>query len=367
MLFLIREFLGVAGVSAARPFEVSPSSLVKVGARGRAGKRRSAQKREDQKFRGSTGSFATLLWTRSSKEESLHPQRIVKDQRFQECAFLVRIVALDCQFDESRLASSLLADKAFVFPDVEGAHCWHAVRVYMRCRLKAPESVVERWGSLMHVLWDSIGGWQPHRIASRLFMRQSQFLDKPSLKKLLANEIARKLLHNDAMNPYHLARYAWEEDSEEEESDASDVRVLRTSLRESSISKEQLRQIACPIGLLPAARDAISRAVRLSSTHGALAALPVHNKDDSKATPSVRTGKMARWMASEEALAWRIDRKALFPGAKDVSAKPKQKVKQKKVNHTSSVSSFRGVRIICAQNKQTKIETYLVIGKPIRK
>ena len=135
------------------------------------------------------------------------------------------------------MASSLLADKAFVFPDVNGAHCWHAVRVYMRCRLRAPESVVERWGSLMHMLWDSVGGWQPHRIVSLLFMRQSQFLDKPHLKKLIANEIARKFLRSDAMNPYQATRYAWEEESEEEESNAGDVRVVRTSLQRAVILK----------------------------------------------------------------------------------------------------------------------------------
>ena len=107
-----------------------------------------------------------------------------------------------------------------------------------------------------------------------------------------------------------------EEDSEEEESNAGDVRVVRTSLRESSDSKERRRQEACPVELLPAAQDAISRALNLSSRRGALAGIPVHKKDAAGATPSVRAEKMARWLTSEEAVLWRVDRKALFPGCK---------------------------------------------------
>ena len=151
-------------------------------------KRRRSQTHEDQQFRGSKGSFATLLQ--------------------QGRGTLVYVTALDCQLDESRLASSLLKDKRFVLPDEDGAHCWHAVRVYMRSRMKAPESVCERWGSLLHCLWDSVAGWQPHRVVSRLFVRQSRFLEQPAVYELLVNEIARKLYRSDGMNPYCGDRYA---------------------------------------------------------------------------------------------------------------------------------------------------------------
>ena len=232
VLFLIREFLGEGGVSAPRPFEVAPSSLVVVGTGGRAGKRRSSLTREAQQFRGSKGSFATLL--------------------SQGCDKLVCIEALDWQLDESRLASSLLTDRTFVFLGRYGDHCWHAVRVYMRCRLKAPESVCERWGSLMHMLWDSVSGWQPHRIVSRLFMRQSRFLDQPAANKLIVHGIARKLYHCDGMNPYVGARYAREGYSEDEQSDVDDAEIVPISLRENTNSKEWWRQQSCPVGLLPA-------------------------------------------------------------------------------------------------------------------
>ena len=269
VFFLIREFLGDAGVSEARPFTVPPTSLVVVGAGADIGKKLSSQKRKARQFRGSIGSFASFLST--------------------GCGELVRIVEVEWQVDESRLASSLLADKTFTFPDKSGAHCWHAVRVYMRSRLKAPESVCERWGSLMHMLWDSVGGWQPHRIVSRLFMRESQFLDIPAAHKSVVDEIARKLHYCNDMNPFVGARYAaGSEDSEDEEYDAFDAQLVRCSLRESSKSKEWWRQKSCPVGLLPAAQDAVSRALNLSSRRGALAGLPVHEADQAADTPSVR-------------------------------------------------------------------------------
>ena len=260
-----------------------------------AGKRRRSQTHEDQQFRGSKGYFATLLQ--------------------QGRGTLVYVTALDCQLDESRLASSLLKDKRFVLPDEHGAHCWHAVRVYMRSRLKAPESVCERWGSLMHSLWDSVAGWQPHRIVSRLFMRQSRFLDQPAVYELLVHEITRKLYRCDGMNPYCTDRYAWEGYAEYEESDADDAEIVRTSLRENADSTEWWRQQACPVGLLASAQDAVSSALDLRSRRGALAGLPLHRADAAAALPSARAGKMARWLNSEEAALWRIDRKNLFPGS----------------------------------------------------
>ncbi len=80
------------------------------------------------------------------------------------------------ELDEAALVSSLFGESEFVLPVSEagpsqlhafskaqsGDHCWHALRTYMHSRVKAPESVVERWGSLMHMLWDDVCGWQPH-------------------------------------------------------------------------------------------------------------------------------------------------------------------------------------------------------------
>ena len=299
VLFLVREFLGDGPdflPVAARMFQAAPSSLVAVGFGGRPEKRqRSQQTRKLQCFRGSCGSFASLLSPGSNSK-------------------LVRVTALEREVDESRLASSLVSDKSLVFPDGSGDHCWHAVRVYLRARLKAPESVCERWGSLMHMLWDSVGGWQPHRIVSRLFMRESQFLNQPAVEKSIVEEIAAKLYHSSGMNPYVAARYVTDEvsDSEDEESADDVARVLRTSLRENGRSREWWRQKSCPAVLLPSAREAVSQAMNGSNQRGFLAPLPLYG-GDAAATPSVRAEKMAKWLNSEEAVSWRLDRKALFP------------------------------------------------------
>ena len=93
------------------------------------------------------------------------------------------------------------------------------------------------------------------------------------------------------------------------------VEIVPISLRESTNSKEWWRQQSCPVGLLAAAQAAVSSALNLRSRRGALAILPSHCADAAAALPSTRAGKMARWLNSEEAALWRIDRKNLFPGS----------------------------------------------------
>ena len=167
----------------------------------------------------------------------------------------------------------------------------------------------------MHSLLDSVAGWQPHRVVARLFVRQSRFMDQPALREMLEREIAIKLYRSEGMNPHCGDRYAREEYAEDEESDAVDVEITRASLRENADSTEWWRQQACPVGLLPSAQDAVSSALNLRSRRGALAGLPLHRADAAAALPSARAGKMARWLNSEEAALWRIDRKNLFPGS----------------------------------------------------
>ena len=71
-------------------------------------------------------------------------------------------------------------------------------------------------------------------MVSRLFMRQSRFLDQPAVYELHVHELTRKLYRSDGMNPYCTDRYAWEGYAEDEESDAVDAEIVRTSLRENA-------------------------------------------------------------------------------------------------------------------------------------
>ena len=287
VLFLIRRFMGDAYVSAAVPFETKPSSLVPPGARRASGQR--------AQFRASVGSFASLVVPGGSRK-------------------LVFVVALHRKVDEAGLVSSLHSEKSLVFPDSSGAHCWHVVRAYLRDRRKSPESICERWGSLMHMLWDSVGGWQPHRIVARLFMRESRFLDRPASRKSIEAEIASFIYHKKG-SPYVGARFAREDSSEEGESGDDLLLGVRAKLREDVRSREWWRKKSCPAELLPAAQEAVARAMAHSSRRLALGALPQF-KGDKPATPSVKADALSQWLKSDDAVHWRLERTAMFPNAK---------------------------------------------------
>ena len=87
----------------------------------------------------------------------------------------MRVVGSAGGIAEDAIASLMFGDRRIIFPDDgDDSHCWFAVRVYMRCRLmRAPESGCERWGSLLHDLWDANAGWKPHRMVSRLLLREA--------------------------------------------------------------------------------------------------------------------------------------------------------------------------------------------------
>ena len=288
LIFLVRQFSGDADVLVASSFEAKPDSLVVLGTGG--------AKCNKQKFRGAIGSFATVISP---------PHR----------GKVVRVIALTQELQESGLASSLHSDKSLVFPDTQGRHCWHAVRVYLRSRLRSPESVCERWGSLMHMLWDSVCGWGPHRVVSRLFIRESEFIAAPSSRNVIVKEVADFLFHRKGMNPYLSARFSRDDSGEsEEESDDDITQAVRVGMRENPFSREWWRDKSCPSGLLPEAETAVSAAMARSSTRGALQALPLY-RGDKEATPSVKSDALADWLRSDEAASWRLERQALFPKA----------------------------------------------------
>lgn len=54
-------------------------------------------------------------------------------------------------------------------------HCWHAARIHHRLRcFNSAESCCERWGSLMHGLWDDSQNLEPSRLVDRLFLKEAQ-------------------------------------------------------------------------------------------------------------------------------------------------------------------------------------------------
>ena len=106
------------------------------------------------------------------------------------------------ELNEVGIASALMTNRRMVFPDKSGNHCWHAVRVYLRSRMqRAPESGVERWGSLLHDLWDVKAGWHPARMVSRLHIREAG-VQGSSTDENLVHEIALLLHMSRNMNPF---------------------------------------------------------------------------------------------------------------------------------------------------------------------
>eukprot|EP00974_Lingulodinium_polyedra_P101703 9850455-Lingulodinium_polyedra.AAC.1 len=67
--------------------------------------------------------------------------------------------------------------------------------------MRGPESACERWGSLMHSLWDDVAGWSPHRIVSRLFVRESGPRGAPKDAPVV-REIALALRDKDGVDPF---------------------------------------------------------------------------------------------------------------------------------------------------------------------
>ena len=179
-----------------------------------------------------------------------------------------------------------------------------------------PESGCERWGSLMHSLWDPVANPEPHRMVARLHVREAGYdgcgredivhevadaLDSMGQKRKSAYSIKRRRFAGPAADAGAFA--------------APDNLAVRRSLREHAINPEEWKAAAKPCALLPAAERAVQEAIRLGP-NGSLQALPVHSEDVRSARQS-RAGSvvaeaLAKFMASKEGRQWQEDRQALF-------------------------------------------------------
>ena len=297
LLSLVGAFAGLGGdgVPGARAFKVKLGSVAALGY-GRT-LTHARKFREQQRFRGEVGSFGSLAC----------PPLL--------SGRMVRVVGQDDEIDETAIATSLHTAKAFVCPKATGAHCWHAVRLYHRSRsMRAPESACERWGSLMHALWDSVAGWQPHRVISRLFLRDTRLMGSSHEDAVVA-EIASALANQRGMDPYLRAERDADDGPDLEEGQVNTV--LRRGVREDVVSRDDWKDRAAPRTLLPAARAAVR--VALERGRGeCLAPLPLFSenaqtvhKDRARSTIS---DALARWQKTSEAEEWRQSRHELFPG-----------------------------------------------------
>ena len=256
---------------------------------------------------------------------------------------LVLVLAEHRELDEAALVSSLFGETDFALPFAEagaaqihvhplavsGDHCWHALRTYMRSRIKAPESVVERWGSLLHMLWDDVCGWQPHRLVTRLFLRASPSIRDDAILDRIVNAIASHLYYVEKLRPFRTPRLEREKKKAELEvssdsgESSSDGALLRQNLREDGgRSREWWKHHSCPNTLLPAAQRAVELAVKMPGAgrsrpgKRALAELPLFSGEKPQ-TKSVKLAAREKWLHSASAGNWQAERKKLFPRDKE--------------------------------------------------
>jgi len=96
---------------------------------------------------------------------------------------LVQIVALQRRVDAGLVARDIDLDPLLNAPDAAGFHCYVACDLHHMSRFLHPsEAACERWGSLMHQLFDDEQNMPPWRTADRLFLRESglHFLGSPA-------------------------------------------------------------------------------------------------------------------------------------------------------------------------------------------
>ena len=271
---------------AAPRFEVGAKELAGVG----YGRTRSKARggRHEQEYRGQT--FASLSSSHMAGR-------------------LVRVHATMGAPVEEQIARALLTDPAFAAPDSTGGHCWHAIRVYMRASLlRAPESGCERWGSLLHALWDPVASPEPHRMVSRLLIREAGY-DGTGSREDIVHELAA------ALEATRKTVFSNKKRRRTDTATSSENLDVRRGLQEQAIDREQWKLSARPCALLPSAERAVQDALRLGR-NGALQALPVQVENAQSARKS-RAGSvvaeaLAKFMASEEGRQWQEDKKAIF-------------------------------------------------------
>lgn len=286
ILFTIQCFLtGPPSDIAGRPYEVASADLAALTF-GRSARRARATKRH-QEYRGH--SFAS------------HASRHMAGR-------LVRVVGTRGSPIEERVAASILSETAFAFPDSSGSHCWHVLRVYLRSRMaRAPESGCERWGSFLHSLWDPVAGWEPHRMVSRLLIKEA------GLGEDVVHEIAEALtgwMGKTTRTKGCLAS--------SQQQPTSENLPVRMGLREQGIDRDQWKANAKPSQLLGSANRAVKDALRLGRG-SAMAALPMF-AEDARTTRqnranSVVNAALRRFLESDDGRQWQADRKALFGAA----------------------------------------------------
>lgn len=194
------------------------------------------------------------------------------------------------------------------------AHCYHAVRICLYVALlHGKEAFCERSGSTIHQLWDPGAGWHAGR--TRLAMRLAGLGENSPFREAVVHEITTRLWE-EGKGPFILRDRG--EPRAVGPAPQPDIRApIRVALRESTITRGETREAAQPtdLGIARGADEALQRALK-QGFGDALEALPMFQEDrrtvahDREA--SVRMEALQSWAVSEEGLAWRAARAAIY-------------------------------------------------------
>ena len=145
-----------------KPFLLQPDSLRKTG---HSGSRRGQALQRGQ-FRGGLGSFGSV-------RASASPGLLWGKQ--------VRVKSRILQVNPAKVARFLDCNRELLLPRREDitkrnaqGHCWHAVFVHHCARCCCgPDAALERWFSIIHLVFDSGTKLAPDRVVNRLMLKEA--------------------------------------------------------------------------------------------------------------------------------------------------------------------------------------------------
>lgn len=177
------------------------------------------------------------------------------------------------------------------------------------------ESCCERWGSIVHQLWDGVAGLPPQRVVARLHIREACIAKiKSTAEELVVREITNHMFDQLGMNPF-VKRGQQSQPAPTAPVALEPNVAIRRALRESMCTRAIAKELAEPAQLPDAASQALARAVRLGK-EGALEALPVFFEDQ-RIVQRDRAGSTVRarekeWATSTECAEWLSSRSRIF-------------------------------------------------------
>ena len=224
------------------------------------------------------------------------------------------------ELDENALEASLVTNIRFTeLHSRTREHCWHVVRLVHRMRLlRGQEACCERWGSLLHQLWDASSHWNAGTVAGRLQLREAGLAQNTRSTEAVVQHIVTHLTNVHNMNPFAL-RGRRHEATAATPAAGHLHQGLARALKESTYTSEKAKADAEPrmLQLIPSARDAVAAAFR---SDGSMQALPLFQEDARTVAhdraDSVVRERLQSWWRSEEGMDWRRERASIF-GEKD--------------------------------------------------